>query len=64
MDCSPPGSSVHRIFHARLLEWVAFPTLGDLPDVGIEPMSPALQADSLATEPLGKTVIISYLFYM
>ena len=23
MDCSPPGSSVHRIFQARLLEWVA-----------------------------------------
>ena len=23
MDCSPPGSSVHRIFRARVLEWVA-----------------------------------------
>ena len=23
MDCSPPGSSVHRILQARLLEWVA-----------------------------------------
>ena len=23
MDCSPPGSSVHRIFQARILEWVA-----------------------------------------
>ena len=23
MDCSPPGSSVHRVFHARILEWVA-----------------------------------------
>ena len=23
MDCSPPGSSVHRIPHARILEWVA-----------------------------------------
>ena len=23
MDCSPPGSSVHEIFHARILEWVA-----------------------------------------
>ena len=22
MDCSPPGSSVHRIFQARILEWV------------------------------------------
>ena len=25
MDCSPPGSSVHEIFQARLLEWVAIP---------------------------------------
>ena len=23
MDCSPLGSSVHRIFQARILEWVA-----------------------------------------
>ena len=25
MDCSPPGSSVHIILQARLLEWVAIP---------------------------------------
>ena len=25
MDASPPGSSVHRIFQARILEWVAIP---------------------------------------
>ena len=25
MDCSPPGSSVHRIFQAKILEWVAIP---------------------------------------
>ena len=25
MDCSPPGSSVHEIFPARILEWVAIP---------------------------------------
>ena len=24
MDCSPPGSSVHGIFQARVLEWVSF----------------------------------------
>ena len=23
MDCSPPGSSVHRILQARILEWIA-----------------------------------------
>ena len=31
-----------------------FPSPGDLPDPGIEPGSPALQADSLPSEPLGK----------
>ena len=31
-----------------------FPTLGDLPDPGFELESPALQADSLPSEPLGK----------
>ena len=31
-----------------------FPSPGDLPDPGIEPMSPALQADSLPSEPPGK----------
>ena len=49
MDCSPPGSSVHGIFQTRILEWVACPPPGDLPNPGMEPaslMSPALQADS------------------
>ena len=31
-----------------------FPSPGDLPYPGIEPRSPALQADSLSAEPLGK----------
>ena len=39
MDCSLPGSSVHGIFQARILEWVAIPSPGDLPDPGIEPWS-------------------------
>ena len=38
-DCSPPGSSVHRISQARTLEWLLFTSPGDLPDPGIEPMS-------------------------
>ena len=45
-DCSPPGSSVHGISQARILEWVAFPSPGDLPDPGIEPAASAM-ADSL-----------------
>ena len=31
-----------------------FPSPGDLPDPGIEPMSPTLQADALPPEPSGK----------
>ena len=45
MDCSPPGSSLYGISQARILKWAAFPFPGDLPDPGIKPTSPALQAD-------------------
>ena len=48
MDCSPPGSSVHGILQANRLP---FPSPGHLPDSSIEPKSPALQADSLPSEP-------------
>ena len=50
MDCTLPGSSVHGILQARILEWVAFPSSGDLLNPGIKPRSSALQADSLPTE--------------
>ena len=43
MDCSPPGSSVYGVLQARILEWVAIPFSSDLPNLGIEPRSPALQ---------------------
>ena len=53
--CSLPGSSVHGILRARILEWIAIPssrrsTPGDLPNAGIKPESPvapALQVNSL-----------------
>ena len=54
MDCTTPGSSVHEIFQARILEWLLFPSPGDLPNPGIEPGSPALQADLLPSELQGK----------
>ena len=50
MDCRLPGSSVHGIFQARILEWVAIYSPRDLPSPGIEPASPAapaLQENSL-----------------
>ena len=52
MDYSPLGSSVHGILQARILEWVPFPSPGDLPDPGIEPsslMSPALAGRFFST---------------
>ena len=57
LDYSPPGFSVHGIFQARILEWVAIPTPGDLPDPGIKPTSPetpAFAGTFFTTEPLGK----------
>ena len=57
MDCSPPGSSVHGILQARILEWVAFPTPGESSNPGIEPSLEELQADSLPSEALGKPKI-------
>ena len=47
MDGSPPGSFVHGILQARILERVAIPFSWDLPNPGIEPGYPALQADCL-----------------
>ena len=46
----------HGILQARILEWVAVPSPGDLPSPGIEPRSPALQGDSLPAKPPGKPI--------
>ena len=57
MAGSPPGSSVHGIFKARILEWVAISFPGDRPNSGMELMSPvssALAGRFFTTEPSGK----------
>ena len=54
MDCSPPGSSVHGVPQARILEGLPFRPLGDLPDSAIEPLSPVLASGFFTTEPPGK----------
>ena len=54
MDCSLPGSSVHGILQARVLEWVAMLPPGDLPNPGMEPPSLTplvLAGDSLSLVP-------------
>ena len=58
MDCSPPGSSVHGLSQARILEWAAISSYRDLPNPGIErmyPASPALEGGFFTTEPRGKS---------
>ena len=55
MDCSMLSSSLSMKF-SRQDYWsgLPFPFPGDLPDPGIKPGSPALQADSLPSELPGK----------
>ena len=54
MDCSLPISSVHGILQGRILEWVTMSfSRGSSRPRYQTPRSPALQADSLPTEPLG-----------
>ena len=50
--------TVHGILQVKILEWIAFPSPGDLPDPGIKLGSPAWQADSLPTELSGKPIYI------
>ena len=63
MDCSLPGYSIHGIFQARILEWIAIPSPGDFSNPEIKPGFLALQADTLSSEPPGKPINISELFY-
>ena len=53
MDYSLPGSSVHSISQARILEWVAIPFSRDLPDPRMDPESLALAGNSLPLNHLG-----------
>ena len=51
MGYSPPGSSVHGITQARILEWVAISFFRGLPHPGIKSVSPALAAGYFTAEP-------------
>ena len=65
MDCSPPGSSVHGILQARILEWVAVSFSKDLPNPVIETMSfvsPAL-ASRFFTNHLGNPFLYKLFKY-
>ena len=69
MNCSPPGSSVHGMLQARILEWVACPPPVDLSHPGIKAvslMSPRLlrllhwQAGTLQLAPPGTPLSLSF----
>ena len=65
MDYSLPGSSVHRIFQARILEWVVISSTRGSSDPGIKPaspVSPAFPTDSLPKEPSGNPMNYYFLF--
>ena len=54
-----PGTVAHQAplstgSQARILEWILFPSPGDLPDLRIKPLSPALAGGFFTTEPPGK----------
>ena len=58
--CATPKMAAHQvppstgIIQGRILEWIACPLSGDLPNPVIKPRFSALQADSLPSEPPGK----------
>ena len=60
LDCSPPGSSVHEISQARILEWVSISSRGSS-----QPRDPSLsllhwQVDSLPLNHQGSPFVLSY----
>ena len=63
MDYSLPGSSVHGISLKEYGSGLPFPSPGDFPNPGIEPASPALQADSKPLSHQGSqlsTIVCTY----
>ena len=58
IDCSLPGSSIHGILQARILERVPFPSPGNLPDPGIEFTSLFLLHWQVGSLPLANLLIV------
>ena len=55
MDCSLPGSSVHGIFQAIVLEWIYFSFSRGSSQHRDQTQSPTLYTDALPSEPPGKS---------
>ena len=52
MDCSPPGSSIHGIFQARVLEWGAIAFSEKLPQ---GPLNKSLSKETCVSSPQDTT---------
>ena len=57
MDYNPPGSPVHGISQARVLEWIPLTSPGNLSNPRIKPSSPALAGRLFTTGPLQKLMV-------
>ena len=63
MDCSPPQASLSmRFSRQEYWSWLPCPPPEGLPNLGTELGSPALQEDSLPSEPPGKPKWVAYPF--
>ena len=62
VDCSLPAPPSMEFSRPEYWSGLPFPSPGDPPDPGIEPGSPALQADSLLSEPLGKPKVVTKMY--
>ena len=51
VECSLQSSQPMEFSREKYWNGLPFPSPGDLPDLGFEPRSPALQADSLPSQP-------------
>ena len=58
LDCSHQASQSMEFSRQEYWSGLPFPSPGDLPDPGIEPGSPALEADVLTSKPPGKPKVI------
>ena len=63
MDCSPQASLSMGLSRQESWSGLPFPSSEDLPDLGVEPWSPTLQADSLPLELQGSPINTQCLLY-
>ena len=63
MDCSSAGSSNHGFPRQEYWSGLPFPSLGDVPDPGIEPRSPVLQAEYLPSKQSKKPTTWGVAYY-